>query len=113
MHELSIVMSIVDIAQTQVRQAGAHRVESIELDIGQLAGVEWTALDFAWQAGVNQTVLEQAERIVNHIPGEARCLDCGKVFKMEALYDTCPECGSYFSDIIGGRELRVKALTVV
>lgn len=60
MHELSIVMSIVDIAQSQAQQAHAQAIEEIELDIGNLAGVELDALEFAWPQGVKNTMLENA-----------------------------------------------------
>ena len=112
MHELSIIASIVEIAETEVRKAGATRVESIELEIGELAGVEFSALDFAWEVGVGQSVLEHAERQLRRIGGRARCSDCGHSFAMQALYDACPACGSYFSEITQGKELSVKALTV-
>ncbi|MBK9015738.1 MAG: hydrogenase maturation nickel metallochaperone HypA [Saprospiraceae bacterium] len=112
MHELSIIASIVEIAEAEVQKAGAQRVESIELEIGELAGIEFSALDFAWEVGVSQTVLENAERHVNRISGQARCSECDTTFEMQALYDPCPGCGSYFSEIIKGKELSVKALTV-
>lgn len=113
MHELSIISSIVQIAEAEVEKAGAQRVESIELDIGELAGIEFSALDFAWEVGVSQTVLDGAERHVHRIGGEARCSECEAVFDMQALYDPCPSCGSYFSEILKGKELSVKALTVL
>lgn len=112
MHELSIIASIVDIAEEQVKKASAQRVDSIELEIGELAGVEWTALEFAWDVGVQQTILEGAEWYVHRIPGEARCSECGQHFVMDALFDPCPACGSFFNEILKGKELRVKALTV-
>ena len=113
MHELSIIASIVEIAEAEVQKAGAQRVESIELEIGELAGIEFSALDFAWEVGVSQTVLENAERHISRIGGEARCGECGKIFEMQALYDACPSCGSYFSEVIKGKELSVKTLTVL
>jgi hydrogenase nickel incorporation protein HypA/HybF len=112
MHELSIVMSIVDIAEQQVRQAGARRVDSIELEIGDLAGIEPAALDFAWEAAVRDTVLATARREINHIPGRARCAECGQTYRLEHHYDPCPHCGNMLHQLLSGRELRVKALTV-
>lgn len=112
MHELSIIASIVDIAQGEVSKAGAHQVESIELEIGELAGVEWRALEFAWEVGVKQSVLETAEMHLLRIPGQARCTECGCLFSMKNMFDPCPDCGSYFNEITKGKELRVRALTV-
>ncbi len=112
MHELSIVQSIVEIAEEQVRQAGARQVDSIELDIGQLAGIEWSSLDFAWEAAVRHTVLQNADRLVRRVPGKAKCLECQKEFNIGALYDACPHCQAHFHQILSGQELRVCALTV-
>lgn len=47
MHELSIVMSILDIAQKQANMAQAKVVEEIELEIGELSGIEKMSFDFA------------------------------------------------------------------
>lgn len=113
MHELSIVLSILDIAEKQVKEHHAHSVEEIELEIGQLAGVEWDALDFAWEAATKNTALEHAQRSVTRIDGAAKCLECSLVFSAENLFTPCPQCGSYFSDFIRGKELRIKSLTII
>lgn len=113
MHELSIVMSIVDLANQEVQKAEASRVETIELEIGTLSGVEMEALDFAWQSSVTNTVLENAERIVHRPEGKAKCSQCGHTFATENYFDPCPKCGEFFNEIIRGKELRVKTLTLV
>ncbi len=113
MHELSIVLSIVDIAEQQVTLNNAQRVEEIELEIGQLAGVEWSALDFAWEAATKNTVLDKSFRKLTVIEGKARCLECGQAFSAPTLYSECPVCGSFFSDLLSGKELRVKTLTLI
>ena len=112
MHELSIVMNIVDIAEEQVRKAKVSQVDEIELDIGALSGVEMAALQFAWTEGVRHTVLAKAKQKINPIPAKARCLDCTHVFGVEQLYQACPKCGEYLMEIIQGKELKVKKLVV-
>lgn len=112
MHELSIVMSIVDIAEQQVRQANATVVEEIELDIGTLAGIEFDALEFAWKEGVRTTILENAVRKINKIEGKAECQDCQISFSIENYYDACPVCGGHLIHITKGRELKVRSLVV-
>ena len=39
MHELSIVLGIVDIANEEARRHHAQKIDSIELEIGTMAGV--------------------------------------------------------------------------
>ena len=113
MHELSVALGIVKIAENETKKAHATAVEVIELEIGVLAGVELESLDFVWPTAVYNTVLEKAEKKVIVIEGRAKCIDCDTLFKIEHLYDTCPVCHSNFKGIVQGKELRVKALEVV
>jgi hydrogenase nickel incorporation protein HypA/HybF len=112
-HEFSIALNIVEIAENEVKKHEAERVEIIVLEIGKLSGIEPAALDFAWDQAVNKTVLEKAERKINYIQGKAHCRDCGKDFDIEFLYDECPECHSYDKELVSGTELLVKSLTLI
>ena len=112
MHELSIVMSIVDIAQQQAAEANATIIEEIEMDIGCLSTIEINAFEFAWSQGVKQTLLEHAIKKINRIKGTANCSDCDTVFALENMYDACPVCGGHLINITEGKELRVKSLVV-
>ena len=91
MHELSIVMSIVDIAQQQAEKADAATIDEIEMDIGCLTTIEMDAFEFAWKQGVKQTILASATKKINRIKGKAKCLDCNASFPLENLFDACPE----------------------
>lgn len=113
MHELSIALSIVDIAEQEVKKNEAKEVVEIELEIGKLSGIEPYALDFAWDQAIINTVLEKAERKTQYIEARATCQDCGNEFNIENLYDECPVCKSYMKELKCGRELRVKSLTVI
>ena len=113
MHEMSIALGIVRIAEEEVKKAKASKVEIIELIIGTLSGVEIDALEFAWPVAVKNSVLEGAERKIKLINGEAQCTECQHQFSLQSLYDSCPKCNSYFKDIIKGKELKVFALEVL
>ena len=113
MHELSVALGIVTIAENETKKAQATSVELIELEIGALSGVEMESLNFVWPTAVYNTVLEHAVKKVNLIEGKAKCMDCDTFFKIEHLYDSCPKCNSYLKGIIQGKELRVKAIEVV
>jgi hydrogenase nickel incorporation protein HypA/HybF len=112
MHELSIVMSIVSIAEEQATAARAQRIEEIELDIGCLSTIETEAFDFAWKEGIKNTALEKATCKINRIKGKGKCLDCETEFEINHYYDPCPVCGQHLVDIIAGKELRVKSLVI-
>ena len=87
MHELSIALSIIDIAEQEVNRNSAKEVVEIELEIGKLSGIEPYALDFAWDMAIMNTVLEKAKRITRYIEATAVCQDCGHEFEIENIYD--------------------------
>ena len=111
MHELSIVMGIVEVADREAARAGVEYFDEIELEIGTQAGVVMEALDFAWGSAVKGSSLERAERKIITVEAMARCLDCGCEYKTESLYEICPECGSYATSLIKGKELKIKSLS--
>ncbi len=113
MHELSVALGIVKIAETETAKAKAKKVELIELEIGTLAGIEFESLDFVWPSAVKDTVLENAIKKIDIIKAKAKCIDCDTVFNLSQLYDSCPTCKSNFKGILQGKELRVKALEVI
>jgi len=106
-------MSIVDTVEKEREKQQADAVESIELDIGMLSGVEMDAFYFAWNAGVNKTILQKTRLKINRPPAKAKCSSCGHVFAAASSFDPCPECGNPFCDVISGKELRIKRLTVI
>ena len=112
MHELSIAIGIVKIAEAEMAKAKAKKVELIELEIGTLAGIEFDSLDFVWPSAVKDTVLEHATKKINVISAKAKCVDCDTVFEIKKIYDSCPNCNSFLKGILQGKELRVKALEV-
>jgi len=112
MHELSIVLSIVDSVQAEVVRQKATNVSRIELDIGNLAGIEWESFDFAWEPAIKNTVLEDAERVINHIPAMAVCVACDHEFEKHEPYDACPVCGNYLHSLKSGKELKIKSIRI-
>ena len=62
MHELSIALGIVKIAEDETKKANAKKVTKIELEIGELSGVEIESLNFVWQSAIKDSVLEFCEK---------------------------------------------------
>ena len=112
MHELSIALGIVKIAEEEAAKAKAKKVDLIELEIGTLAGIEFDSLDFVWPSAVKDTVLENAIKKTIIIKAKAKCIDCDTVFDIDHIYDSCPKCNSFLKGILQGKELRVKSLEV-
>jgi hydrogenase nickel incorporation protein HypA/HybF len=112
MHEMSIAMNIVEIAEERARVERAKRVVEMELEVGELAGVVYDALDFALASAVKNTMLEYARILVGKVPGLAQCQQCQHEYPTGDYFSACPVCGSFMTEITRGRELRVKSITV-
>ncbi|MBP7512457.1 MAG: hydrogenase maturation nickel metallochaperone HypA [Bacteroidia bacterium] len=110
MHELSLVLSIIEIAENHAQDA--QSIDEIEIDIGQLSAVEMDAFEFAWKQGVKDTRLQNAIKIINRISGKGACFNCEFEFQLQNVYDTCPQCGSHFINILRGKEFKVKSILV-
>ncbi len=112
MHEFSIARSIVGIAEEEVRKADACNVSAIELDVGLLAGVDLHTLNFIWEPAVRDTVLQHAKMTIHLVPAMGFCTTCRREFEMDQMFDLCPSCNQYNTDLISGNELKIKSLTL-
>ena len=112
MHEFSIALSIIEIAEAEARKVDSKVISELVLDIGTMAGIEYHALDFAMESAVKNTLLENAKIIVNKIQARANCNSCKSEFSIESSFDPCPECGGFYHNILCGKELKIKSLVV-
>lgn len=112
MHELSITMNILTIVEENARNLNAKMVHEIEIDIGELSGVDNDALQFAMQCTMKSELLEHAKLVINKIPAKTRCNTCNHEFDISDFYAECPECHSFDHDIYQGKELKIRSIKI-
>jgi hydrogenase nickel incorporation protein HypA/HybF len=112
MHELSIAMSIVDIALRKAEEASALGVSLVELDIGTLSGIEFDSLEFALSVAVKDTLLERAQFKMNRIEALCECNSCQHLYTPGQNFWACPACGEKDLEFIRGKELQIKSLLI-
>lgn len=112
MHEMSIAMNIVDIAEQHAKEAGAKRINKIVLEIGSLSGVLTDALQFCFASATKNTMADQAELEIIKQPAIATCERCHHTFETDQMVPTCPQCGEMVFNIKNGKELRIKYINV-
>lgn len=113
MHELSIALSIVEMAEEQSERHGGARVTAVHLKLGPLSGVVKIALENAFTLAREGTILETASLLIEPMPIVARCPKCATnrtLLSMQSFL--CPVCETPLSEIIQGRELEVTALEI-
>ncbi len=124
MHELSIAISILEIAEQEVpadagRTSSANRerpcevLESITVRIGRLSGVEPEALQFAWEVAREETRFRSARLDVELVDVRARCRACRSEFGVDGGWGQCALCGPEAPfDIVAGREIEVSKMVL-
>lgn len=113
MHELSIAIRVIGLAEEHLRAAGGGRVERVTLRVGRLAAVEAAALQTACETAAADTPLEQAEVRIVEVPVRIWCPSCRREVDLPGLVPlACPECGTPSGDVRGGHELELESLEI-
>lgn len=111
MHELSIAMSLLDVAEEESERRGGVRVEALYLKLGPLSGVVKEALLSAFELACEQTVFATSRLIIEEVPIVIFCKACQAERKVHSLQEfCCAECDTPASDVLHGRELLLSAL---
>ena len=112
MHELSIAMSIVELAEEEAERRGVQ-IEAIHLKLGALSGVAREALLSSYEMACEDTPLRGSRLVVEEIPIVVFCPQCqARRTLTSAQWFCCPECGTPTSEILQGKELEVVALEI-
>lgn len=112
MHELSIAISIIEIAQEESERLGG-RVSAVHLKLGPMAGVVKDALLFSYEVACQDTPLEGSRLLIEEMPLVAFCPHCQVQRVLPSVqWLCCSECGTPTPDIRGGREMEVFAMEI-
>lgn len=113
MHELSIAMSIVEMAEEESERRGHVQVLSVRLRLGQLSGVVKEALLSSYEMACENTSLEGSQLVIEEIPVEVFCPKCQMTRRIRSIqWFCCPKCFTPTTEIVHGRELEVVALEI-
>ncbi len=112
MHELSLAMEVIELAQREADKNGVSRIREILIEVGDLSGVEADAFQSALELIVHGTILAEAELRISRTPGKGKCMKCNMEFEMNNRIDCCPKCLCLPSEISEGQEFRVLSMVV-
>ena len=69
MHELSIALDLVDVAQEELARHGGERIRAVHIELGPLAGVAREALMFSFGIACEGTAAEGSRLIIEDADG--------------------------------------------
>ena len=113
MHELSIALSMVEMAAEEAARRGGSRVHAIHLKLGDLSGVVKEALLFSYTVACEGTPLEGSELVIENVPVVVYCPACEAETALSSIQQfCCAVCQRPTSRVVQGKELEVTALEI-
>jgi hydrogenase nickel incorporation protein HypA/HybF len=112
MHEMSIVVSFVKMAEEYAVKSNAEKVIKVVLQLGEISGIEPRYINEFYPVVVEGTMLEGSELVIETIAASVFCNGCGTTYNPTKTDFKCPNCGSEQCDVIDGRGLFIKEIGI-
>jgi hydrogenase nickel incorporation protein HypA/HybF len=112
-HELPATQGLMDIVLDAARNAGAVRVRTVDVVIGDLSSMVDDSVQFYFDVLSRDTVAAGAELRIQRVRAVAECGSCGASYAVQApLVPVCEVCGSLSLRVSGGREFYIDSIEV-
>jgi hydrogenase nickel incorporation protein HypA/HybF len=112
-HELSIAMSIVELAQEESDRRGGVQIKAVHLRLGLLSGVVKEALLSSYEMACEDTPLQGSRLQVEEVPVLIFCRKCDAQLPVHSTQMfCCSVCGTPTGEVVQGKELLVVGLEV-
>jgi len=112
MHETSLVRSLLMQVADLLEKHNGESVESIEVELGPLTGVEPILVQSAFAQlapdyGMVSTLLQ-----IREIPLKAQCRTCGSHFVIDHFRFQCTICSGADIQVLSGDEFRLLSVSI-
>lgn len=114
MHELGIVMHVVDQVEKVAVENNVERVLKLTLEVGEVSSIvpELFTECFEW-AKKKTELLKDTELELILLEAVSYCRDCKKTYKTTEHAKECPHCGGNDTYLVTGNEMNIKDMEVV
>ncbi|HBO45069.1 MAG TPA: hydrogenase maturation nickel metallochaperone HypA [Planctomycetaceae bacterium] len=110
-HELSIVETLIEQVESEVRRSGHDGdIVGLDLAIGRLSGINVDSIRFAFELLSPDTLLRRADLRIIEPKAACRCEQCGARTEIDDLVAECPACGGRRITFEGGQELSLESI---
>ena len=123
MHESAIAQSIVQTVLREAEKQDANKVETIDIEIGDLTFLGIEQVEFWVKTSFQGTIAEDAKINFKRIKGRLKCGACGYEGDIKIVEDpayhlhvpsfSCPSCHSTHIDITRGKETYIRQIKIL
>ena len=110
MHELGIVMNIVEQMEKFAIQNKLTVIDTLVLEIGEISQIVPKYIEDVYPMAIENTLLKDTKLKIETIPAKGMCRDCHTVYNVLKHEKTCPKCKSQNFKIISGQEFNIKEI---
>ena len=112
MHEISIIESILEVAEEKAREVNSPSIKVIKLRLGQFTAIAREALEFAFEVARMGTLAENARLEVEIVPMVFHCVVCdAETQPAGAMSFICQRCG-FPLKIVSGKDLQIEYIEI-
>jgi len=112
-HELPATQGILDVVLDAAREAGADRILSVDLVIGDLSSMVDDSVQFYFDLLGRDTAAAGARLRIRRERAVADCASCMARYEVAPpLVPVCEQCGELTLRVSGGREFYIDSIEV-
>lgn len=114
MHELGIVMKVIEQAENAARENNVTKVTKLTLEVGEVSTIVPALFRDCYEWAKKRTeFLQESELNLIILEGISFCRTCRKTYKTTEYAKECPYCHGFDTYLVTGNEIRIKDMEVI
>ena len=111
MHELGLVVYVIDAVEELAKENNLTQVASITLEVGEVSSVVPEFFTDCWEFSHQKSeLLKDTELRIEMLPAVTICNACEKTYSTLEFAKKCPHCGSDDTQLLRGNEFNIKEI---
>ncbi|MBR4467538.1 MAG: hydrogenase maturation nickel metallochaperone HypA [Clostridia bacterium] len=112
MHELGIVVKVLEQVDAAAEENGAEKVLGVTMEVGEVSSIVPDLFTDAFDWAKKKTRYAQDAKLnMIIIEGRTYCQSCGETYRTTEYGRKCPHCGSYETYLLTGDQVVVKDIS--
>lgn len=113
MHELNVMLQVIDEVEDIAKENKLNHVTGIVLEIGELSSVLPHFLEEYFPLMIeDKSMFNDCKLIIERVEGIGECLKCGFRYNVVKENGICPKCGYNHKKILQGRDFVIKEIQI-
>ncbi len=114
MHELGIVVHVIDMVEKAAEENHVHKVMKLDLEVGEVSTIVPDYFRDCYQWAIKKTrYMQECELNLIVVEGKSYCQDCRKTYRTTEYGKACPYCGGYHTCLVSGRDVMIRDIQAV